>query len=100
MTTYPTKYSNPNDFSKKERKVKMNQFPCIAPNSNLSSVDWCGQKAPKNDIASNIKFCPLCDQPMIVRMMVFPCEHVICYSCTKPDADKCYVYSLLIYNIK
>jgi hypothetical protein len=97
MTTYQTKYSNLNDFNKKERKVKTSQFPWNAPNSNLSGVDWCGQKVAKQDLGSNIKFCPLCDQPMIVRMMVLPCEHVICYSCTKPDTESCYLYKFNLF---
>ena len=91
MTTYSTKYSNLSDFSKKERKVKVKGFPWTVPNSNLSSVDWCGQRVAKQDIGTNIKFCALCDQPMIVRMMMLPCEHVMCYSCTKPDSETCYV---------
>ncbi len=91
MTTYPTKYSNLNDFNKKERKQKVNLFPWNAPNPNLSNVDWCGQRVTKQDIGTNIKFCSLCDQPMIVRIMFLPCEHVLCYSCTKPDSDTCYV---------
>jgi hypothetical protein len=89
--TYPTKYSNLDDFTKKERKMKVNQFPVVTPNSNLSNVDWCGQKVNKMDLGSSIKFCPLCDQPMIVRIMMSPCEHVICYSCSKPETDVCYV---------
>ena len=91
MTTYPTKYSNINDYSKKERKMKLASFPWNAPNSNLSSVDWCGQKVSKQDYGANLKFCPLCDQPMIVRMMILPCEHFMCYSCTKPDTENCYM---------
>lgn len=91
MTTYPTKYSNLEDFTKKERKSKLNNFPCTAPNPNLSNVDWCGQKVNKTDQGSSIKFCPICDSPMIVRMLIHPCEHVICYSCSKPDTDLCYV---------
>lgn len=99
MSAYLTKYSNLNDFSKKERKVKIAQFPYTAPNSNLSSVDWCGQKVSKTEIGSNVKFCPLCDIPMIVRMMIVPCEHVICYSCSKPDSDICYVCEGKVMNI-
>ncbi len=91
MTSYQTKYSNLNNFNKKERKVKTNNFPWNAPNSNLSGVDWCGQKVSKQDVSSNIKFCPLCDQPMIVRMRIMPCEHVICFTCTKPDTESCYM---------
>jgi len=45
----------------------------------------------KQDVGSNIKFCPLCDKPMIVRMLITPCEHVVCYSCTKPTSESCYV---------
>jgi hypothetical protein len=91
MTTYPTKYSNLNELNKKERKQKVIVYPWIAPNSNLTSVDWCGQRVLKLDIGTSIKFCPLCDQPMIVRMMILPCEHMMCYSCTKPDTDACYM---------
>jgi hypothetical protein len=91
MTTYPTKYSSLNDLTKKEIKEKMNTFPWTTPISTLSSVDWCGQKVSKQDFGSNIKFCPLCDQPMIVRIQLLPCEHVLCYSCTKPDSESCYV---------
>jgi hypothetical protein len=93
MTTYPTKYSNLNDFNKRERKIRAIQFPYIAANSNLSNVDWCGQKVNKQDIGSNTKFCPLCDQPMIVRIMMLPCEHVVCFTCSKPDTGYCYMYN-------
>ena len=96
MTTYTTKYSNLNEYNKRERKQKIAQFPYLAANSNLSNVDWCGQKVTKQDIGTNIKFCPLCDQPMIVRMMMLPCEHIVCYSCTKPDSDNCYMYYIYV----
>jgi hypothetical protein len=91
MTTYTTKYSNLNEMSKKERKAKFQQFPLTAPNSNLANIDLCGQKVNKIDIGSNMKFCPLCDQPMIVKLFIHPCEHVICYSCSKPESDICFV---------
>jgi len=88
---YQTKYSQINDLSKKERKAKQTQFPWLVTNTNLSNSEWCGQIVSKDDKGSIIKFCPLCDQPMIVRMMIYPCEHCICYSCSKPDTDNCYV---------
>lgn len=99
MNTYQTKYSNLNDLTKKDRKLKGNQFPFIAANSNLSNIDLCGQKVSKLDPGSSTKFCPICDQPMIVRMIIYPCEHVICYSCTKPDTDICYVCEVKVTNI-
>ena len=88
---YPTKYSTLSEFSKKEKKQKSTQFPFIAPNSNLSSIDWCAQKVIKNDGGSTVKFCPLCDFPMIVRIQNLPCEHVMCYSCSEPPSEICYI---------
>ena len=81
MTTYQTSYSDISILSKKERKIKENQFPYITPSPNLGKYDPCGQIVSKKDTGSSIKFCPICDKPMIVRMMVNPCEHVYCYEC-------------------
>ena len=42
---------------------------------------------PKNitNLDSNDMVCPICDYPMIVRIMNYPCEHVMCYECSLPD---------------
>lgn len=90
MSYYQTKYSNLTDFSKRERKQKISTFPYVAPSSNLNNIDLCGQKV-KPDIGTSVKFCPLCDHPMIVRILLMPCEHVICFSCSLPESDMCYV---------
>ena len=91
MTMYPTKYSTLLEFSKKEKKQKLTQVPFVAPNSNLSSIEWCAQKVPKNDGGLTVKFCPLCDLPMIVRIQILPCEHVMCFSCSEPPSEICYI---------
>jgi hypothetical protein len=91
MTTYTTKYSNLTELTKKERKQKSTQFPFTPVSSNIASTDLCGQKVNKLDLGNNMKFCPLCDQPMIVKIFIHPCEHVICYSCSEPATDICYV---------
>ncbi len=83
MTTYNTKYSSLSDLSKRERKIKANQFPFIVPNPNLSSIEWIGQKV-KIEPGNNVKFCPMCDTPMIARISISPCEHVLCYTCSLP----------------
>ena len=91
MKTYQTKYSDLSHLSKKERKTKENQFPYIPPNSTLGNLDLCGQIVSKTEQGNNIKFCPICDFPMIVRMMIMPCEHVMCYTCTQPERGYCYI---------
>ena len=88
---YQTKYSQINELTKKERKNIQNNFPWLAPKSILNSSVWIGQIVSKEDKGSSVKFCPLCDQPMIVRMLIFPCEHCICFQCSKPDSENCYV---------
>lgn len=88
---YQTKYSQIEGLSKKDRKIIQNQFPWIAPKFNLSSSEWIGQSVSKDDFGINTKFCVLCDQPMIVRMMINPCEHCICLQCSKPETENCYV---------
>lgn len=91
MKTYQTKYSDLSSYSKKEKKIIENQFPFIPPKSDLGNLDLCGQIVSKNELGNNIKFCPICDYPMIVRMMVMPCEHVMCYSCSQPNKGYCYI---------
>lgn len=91
MKTYQTTYSDLSNLPKHERKQKENNFPYKTPNSNLGNLDLCGQIVSKYDIGNNIKFCPICDFPMIVRMMVMPCEHVMCYSCSQPPKDVCFI---------
>lgn len=91
MTTYPTKYSDLSKLAKKEKKQKEASFPFVAPSNNLGNIDSCGQIVSKLKQGSNIKFCPICDYPMIVRMMIMPCEHVMCYSCSKPDSEYCFM---------
>lgn len=91
MTTYQTTYSDLSNLPKHERKQKETNFPYKTPNSNLGNLDLCGQIVSKYDIGNNIKFCPICDFPMIVRMMIMPCEHVICYSCSQPPKDFCFI---------
>ncbi len=91
MKTYQTKYSDLSHLSKKEKKTKENQFPYIPPNSTLGNLDLCGQIVSKTEPGNNIKFCPICDFPMIVRMMIMPCEHVMCFSCTQPERGYCYI---------
>eukprot|EP00831_Metopus_contortus_P074144 TRINITY_DN67693_c0_g1_i1.p2 TRINITY_DN67693_c0_g1~~TRINITY_DN67693_c0_g1_i1.p2 ORF type:complete len:125 (-),score=14.40 TRINITY_DN67693_c0_g1_i1:71-445(-) len=29
--------------------------------------------------------------PMIVRMQMLPCEHMLCYSCSQPESKVCYM---------
>jgi hypothetical protein len=99
MTTYQTTYSDISTFSKKERKEKESSFPFISPNSNLGNFDSCGQIVAKTDQGNKIKFCPICDYPMIVRMQILPCEHLMCYNCTKPEKNYCYICEGKINNI-
>lgn len=91
MTSYTTKYSALSKVSKRERKQIETSFPFMPPNANLSSIDWCAQKVNRNDFGLSTKFCPLCDIPMIVRIQFLPCEHIICYECSLPESDFCYV---------
>ena len=92
MTTYQTKFSEIPETNKKQIKIIESKFPFVAPDSNLGNMDICGQFVSKNaDIGTKIKFCPICDLPMIVKMQVLPCEHMMCYSCTQPDKGYCYI---------
>ena len=99
MTTYQTTYSDISSFSKKERKEIESTFPYTSPNSNLVNFDSCGQIVAKTDPGNRIKFCPICDYPMIVRMQILPCEHLMCYNCTKPEKGYCYICEGKIKNI-
>ena len=91
MTTYPTKFSQISDITKKEKKQIENSFPFIVPNSNLGNSDLCGQIVKKNDLRSTIKFCPICDRPMIIKIYILPCEHIMCFSCSQPEKGYCYI---------
>ena len=88
-TVYPTTFSDISNLPKKDIKSIESKFPFIPPED--VKFDPCGQIVPKSDIGSNIKFCPICDYPMIVRIMNYPCEHVMCYECSLPDKGYCYI---------
>ena len=88
-TIYPTTFSDLSNVPKKDKKIIESQFPFTAPTD--VKYDPCGQIVSKTDIGSNVKFCPICDYPMIVRMMNLPCEHVMCYECSQPDKGYCYI---------
>ena len=88
-TVYPTTFSDLSNLPKKDIKKIESQYPFTAPEE--VKFEPCGQIVPKNEIGSNIKFCPICDYPMIVRIMNYPCEHVMCYECSQPDKGYCYI---------
>ena len=90
MTTiYPTVFSDTSNLPKKEIKIIESKFPFIPPED--VKYDQCGQIVSKGDIGSNVKFCPICDYPMIVRIKNYPCEHVMCYECSQPEKGYCYI---------
>ena len=90
MTTfYQTNFSDTSNLPKKDIKEIESKFPFIPPEE--VKYDPCGQIVPKSDIGANIKFCPICDYPMIVRIMNYPCEHVMCYECSQPEKGYCYI---------
>ena len=89
MTTiYPTEFSNISNLPKKELKSIQSKFPFVPPED--VKFEPCGQ-IPKNELGSNTKFCPICDYPMIVRIMNYPCEHVMCFECSQPEKGYCYI---------
>ena len=88
-TVYPTTFSDISNLPKKDIKIIESKFPFIPPDD--VKFEPCGQIVQKGDIGSNIKFCPICDFPMIVRIMNYPCEHVMCYECSQPDKGYCYI---------
>ena len=92
MSVYDTMYSNLTKIPKKERKQLLKKFPFTATSSRMNQVEWCGSTLRKNDLGAFSKFCPLCDEPMIVKIMFLPCQHVVCYSCSIPEPAECYVY--------
>ena len=94
MEFLETKYSNLDKFNKKEKINIESKFPFIIPSEKLEGVEILGQKVDKTDISLITKFCPLCDNPMIVRMLYIPCDHVVCYSCSKPESKNCYVCNI------
>lgn len=101
MKVYETTYSRLNNYNKKEQKSIESNFPFTTLNSNFNAIDLCGQKVDKaTDFELTSKFCPLCDSPMIVKMQYVPCDHVVCYSCSKPDNDTCYVCNSKFNQIK
>lgn len=88
---YDTKYSSLSNLNRKEKRIIQSKFPFDIPSSDFDSSDICGQRMDQADISQITKFCPLCDSPMIVRMIILPCNHVVCYSCSQPDSEFCYV---------
>lgn len=99
MTTYITEFCDKSHLPKKLQKNIENEFPFKAP-ENPKTMDLIGKKCEKKDASSTIKFCPLCDYPMIVRIMFLPCSHVICYECSKPENENCYVCEMKITERK
>ena len=90
MTTiYPTVFSDTSNLPKKEIKAIESKFPFIPPEE--VKYEQCGQIVSKGDIGSNVKFCPICDFPMIVRIKNHPCEHVMCFECSQPEKGYCYI---------
>lgn len=101
MKTYETSYSKLKEYNKKEKKVIETSFPFTTVSSAFNSIDLCGQKVDKmNDFDTSTKFCPLCDFPMIVRLQYMPCEHVVCFNCSKPELEVCYVCNTKYQQIK
>ena len=88
-TVYQTTFSDTSNLPKKDIKEIESKFPFIPPEE--VKYEPCGQIVPKSDIGANVKFCPICDYPMIVRIMNSPCEHVMCYECSQPDKGYCYI---------
>ena len=88
-TIYPTEFSDISNLPKKEIKSIESKFPFVAPED--VKYESCGQIVSKTDIGSNTKFCPICDYPMIVRIMNYPCEHVMCFECSQPEKGYCYI---------
>jgi hypothetical protein len=88
-TVYLTEFSDLSNIPKKDAKVIESQFPFVPPDD--VKFEPCGQIVQKGDIGSNVKFCPICDYPMIVRIMNLPCQHVMCYECSQPDKGYCYI---------
>ena len=88
-TVYPTTFSDISNLPKKDIKLIESKFPFAPPDD--VKYEPCGQIVPKSDIGNNIKFCPICDYPMIVRIMNYPCEHVMCYECSLPRKGYCYI---------
>ena len=88
-TIYPTEFSDISNLPKKEIKSIESKFPFLPPED--VKFEPCGQIVSKGDIGSNTKFCPICDFPMIVRIMNYPCEHVMCFECSQPEKGYCYI---------
>ena len=92
MTTFQTEFSSTSSLPKKLQKSLTSSFPFLPPDdSQIQSMDLCGQIVPKKDAGNSIKFCPICDRPMIVKTQNFPCEHVTCNECAKPKGENCFV---------
>ena len=34
-------------------------------------------------------FCPICDYPVIIKVQLNPCKHIICYSCYCKSPHEC-----------
>ena len=77
-----SKYTDPPEDGVKK-------FPHLLA-QNVTGCNLIGSKAEITP-ANSIKFCPICDCPMIVRVQMRPCSHVVCYECSKPQANLCYV---------
>ena len=88
-TIYPTEFSDISNLPKKEIKSIESKFPFLPPED--VKFEPCGQIVSKGDIGSNTKFCPICDFLMIVRIMNYPCEHVMCFECSQPEKGYCYI---------
>lgn len=101
MKVYETSYSKLSNVNKKDKKIIESNFPFTQVNNTFNSFDLCGQKIDKqSDLDLTTKFCHICDTPMIVKMQYLPCEHVVCYSCSKPDSEFCYVCNVKYNQLK
>ena len=91
MKLYESNSNSLKNVSKKEKKIIETSFPFIPTSLDFNKVDLCAERIVKTDLGFTTKFCPLCDFPMIVRILYTNCDHVVCFSCSKPDSDACYV---------
>jgi hypothetical protein len=82
-------------------------FPFLCPADSMLKNDTsistlCDSAA---NIAKRTRFCIVCDYPMNVKIVLFPCTHYVCYSCYCANPIQCKrfvvnVYFLMLENKK
>ncbi|EAS03907.1 zinc finger, C2H2 type family protein (macronuclear) [Tetrahymena thermophila SB210] len=78
------------------------QYPLNPPDDQILKYEpnLAILKMNPKGIDQKAKFCPVCDFPINVRIVAFPCCHYYCYSCYVVDTFQCRLCDILIKESK